>query len=349
MSDLPKAAGVCYDDIGAVANVANSAQRRLLMAKEAGDEGWYGTFAHMTFWCHNRHPYLTCPRAVARIEAISVCGKTVPVQNQFFDYQEFGNRRMTQFYPGLRADFGSRNLVSRNNVPTFRQLGPGSKYIRVYASDSADLSGDKSVLIQGLDSNWQTLTSWAGPFSAQGECLTLTNPFAQLVTQMNEITGIQKYVTRGPVQFFQVDPVTGEQELILTMEPSEQVASYRRYYLDRAPYSCGAWPGNPCSTPQPPCFVPVEAIVKLDLVPVQVDSDYCLIQNIEALTAEAQSARYSRMDTTDGKSMAAERHKAAIGYLQGELAHYLGVDKPVISFRPFGSAALEKQKIGSLI
>jgi hypothetical protein len=70
---------------------------------------------------------------------------------------------------------------------------------------------------------------------------------------------------------------------------------------------------------------------------------------MEALIAECQSARYSTMDIPSAKTMALAAHKDAIRLLQGELAHHYGTDKPAVGLFPWGSAALQKQAIGSLM
>jgi len=96
-------------------------------------------------------------------------------------------------------------------------------------------------------------------------------------------------------------------------------------------------------------IVQVTGIVKLDLVPVMVDTDYLLINNLEAIIEECQSIRYSQMDTPAAKQMAAERHIQAIRLLNGEIAHYLGLDMPAVNVAPFGSARLERRNIGTMI
>jgi len=122
------------------------------------------------------------------------------------------------------------------------------------------------------------------------------------------------------------------------MEPSEQTASYRRYYLNGLPFNC-------CPNQE---YVQVSAIAKLDFIPVQVDTDYTLIQNIEAIIEEAQAVRYSRIDSVSAKQMAAEKHIQAVRLLNGELTHFEGKNDPAIIFAPFGSARLERVKIGMI-
>lgn len=340
LSRLPELVGKCQGDIPSIANYVNSAQRRLLLCREAGDEGWYGTWSEVAFNLVSRtNPYITCPREIARIERLDVCGRPVWIQNQFYEYMDFGNGRM----PKRRHDsYCLRQAYTRNNAITFTDQSVFPCIIRIYASDPADVAPVKRVLIQGEDTNHNVVYTQDNLNQVMGEFVALNSPFADTLFQYQQITGIQKDITAGAVQIFQVDPVTGNQTLLLTMEPSETVAGYRRYYLNGLPASC-------CHVPTTVVPLQVTAIAKMELVPVRVDTDYLLIGNLEAIIEEAQSVRYSEIDSESAKKMAQEKHLQAVRLLQGELVHYLGKTTAAVNFAPFGTARLERQKIGTLI
>jgi hypothetical protein len=322
---------LCQADTAGCWNALNRAQRRLLLCREAGDEGWNGSYAEMAFTVSQTGPYLTTPREVARVEYATVCNRPVRVQNQFFEYLDFGNGRLPKTsamrcWPGLQ-------IYARNTVPLF--VDPPTKpfFIQVFPSDPADVQAALRVLLQGLDNNGNTVYSQDTTFQVTGQYVVLDSPFVTAPMQFSSITGIQKDPTSGPIQIFAVDVTTGVSTLLLTMQPSETVASYRRYYFNGLPRDCCA------GTAPAPAAAAVTAIVKLDLIPVAVDQDYTLLTNLEALIAESESARYSSMDTPAAKSMSAERHKYAVGLLNGELVHINGKDRPAVNFRPFGSAS----------
>lgn len=158
--------------------------------------------------------------------------------------------------------------------------------------------------------------------------------------QISEWLGVQKDQTYGVVKFYEVDVNTGEERLLLTMQPTEEVGNYRRYYFSPLPSHC-------CNPEEE--TLQVEAIVKLQIVPVFIDEDYTVIQNEEALIAECESIRYSTMDSGEAKQLSRERHNQAIKFLQGQLAHELGIETPVVGYAPFGSARLKCQRIGTLV
>ena len=340
-SDFPFTNGLCATDTVAIANLANRCQRRLIFSREAGDEGWYGSWAEVAFNTLSRlSPYLTCPRQIARIQDFNVCNCNIATNNQFYEYLRFGDGRMPSQY---RCDnLGLTSAYMRNDAVTFVDLPAPPQKIAVYTTDSTDVQAGYRVLIQGLDQNDSVIYSQDGSNEVKGEYVYLKTPFATSSYSFNRITGIQKDVTNGSLQFFAVDATTGTQTLIHTMEPSEQVAGYRRYYFDNLPASCCP---PTLTTPVP---VQVTAIAKLELIPVVADQDYLLIQNLEAMIEEAWSIHYSDLESATSKTEAVLHHKKAIGHLNAELTHYLGTNKPAISFKPFGSARLEKIRINMI-
>lgn len=339
MSRLPSLIGACQSDVNVIAEAVNTAQQRLIYAREAGEEGWYGSFAEIVFNVSRAEPYITLPREVARLEVINVCNHPVPVNNQFAEYLRFGNGRMPKQHRHC-AGAQIREMYSRNNAVTFTEMTNAPQFISVYITDAQDVG--KRILIQGLDADNETVYSQDNSNQVTGVFLTMNSPSVMTTMTLSALQGIQKDITVGVVRVYQHDPATGDEILLLTMQPGEMTAQYRRYYLHNLPTNCCQTPGNPST-------VQVTAIAKLEPIPVAVDTDYLLLQNMQAIIAECQSVRYDEMDTTSAKQMARERHEYAIGLLGGELVHYIGKDSLAVGFAPFGSARLARRRIGSLI
>lgn len=334
MSEGPGDVGICREDVASVANCANAVQRRLMLCKEAGESGWWGGWAEVLLMASRTLPYVTLPREIARIESINVCNTPRRVQNQFFEYLQFGNGRLPKTC--------NRNgcipaAYSRNNAVTFIEPPTQPFFIQAFALDSADVQANARVLVQGADEAGNVVYSQAGVNQVQGEYITLQTPFVTTIHQFSTLTGLQKDVTVGAVQIMSVDVNTGASTLLLTMEPGEQTASYRRYYFNSLPISCCPPPSG--TVPQ---LVPITAIAKLDLIPALVDQDWLLIQNLEAMVEEAQSWRLSKIDGISAKQESRERHKAAVELLNGEIIHFLGKNDPAYNFAPFGSARFSR-------
>ena len=346
--------GVCQNDLPSISQAVNSSQERLIYAKEAGDEGWHGTWAEIVFNVLQSDPYITLSRYGARISDAMVCNQPVKVNNQFYEYLLFGNGRQPRFNCTTGQRVTGRCGVSpqayaRGVFPTFRDFTPGH-ILRIRAENQAlDTAGDKRVLVQGTDTTDTVITSQDVDASftnqVQGLYLRITAPFVDMPFPMNSITGLQKDPTNGPIQFWDVDPNTGNETIILTMDPGEVVSGYTRYFFDRLPLDCCPVINDSAGNPT----VQIRAMVKLNLIPVVYGPDYLLIQSLEAIIAEAQSARYSTMDDPRSKAMALGAHRDAIRLLMGEMAHYYGIQSPAIGFMPFGSARLERQGIGLLM
>jgi hypothetical protein len=341
MSRGPSLIGLCRDDIVGVANAVNAAQERLIYAEESGDEGWYGSWAEILMFGSRLTPYVTLPREVARIEYADVCTRPVNLSNQFQEYIRFGNGRLPK---ECRQNFECLTTAfTRNDAITFLDPPTAPFYLQAFALDDADVAAAKRVLFQGVDSNGNVVYTQNGVDETSGEYVTLTQPFAASVNAYSKLTGIQKDLTVGAVQIMSVDATTGVSTLILTMEPGEQSSRYKRYYFNNLPCTCPI--GQNCVTPQ---AIPIHAIVKLDLIPAAVDQDYLLIQSLEALIEECQAARMSGVDGMEAKAESANRHKQAVKFLNGQLTHYVGKNKPAIYFAPFGSARLERVRIGMI-
>jgi hypothetical protein len=325
---------LCASATSEIAEVVNTAQQRLLYCREAGEEGWWGTWAEMVFNVATTDPYITTPREVARLQSMTVCDAPIPLNNQFYEYLQFGNGTLPALCgvdcPRVRSGY------TRNNVVTFTDMTSAPQLLRAYITEAQDEG--KRILFQGTDSTGSVIYSQDLGNRVTGMFVDLESPFATTPITFNTLTGIQKDVTAGQVSIYQVDASTGAEVLLLTMEPGETTASYRRYYLDSLPSHCCA---NDTT-------IQVKAIAKLELIPVRVDTDYCLIQNKEAIIEEAQAVRYSEVDTAGAKQLAQEKHMQAVRLLNGELNHYVGKNSVAIKFSPFGTADLNRVNIGMI-
>lgn len=337
-SRLPSIIGACQGDTEIIANWVNSAQRRLLMCKESSDEGWWGTWAEVVFNVSRSAPYITLPREIARIQAMDLCDQPIQVNNQFFEYVQFGNGRLPKTWCGCNEVTAA---YTRNNSVTFLDMSDAPQYLVAYATDERDYG--KRVLFGGLDSGGEIIVTTDVENQVQGQFVSLGSTAAQTPQTFLQINGIQKDVTYGIVRIYQHDPDTGDEVLLLTMQPGEQTASYRRYYLNELPRGC-----CPSTTSTDESEVQVTAIAKLELIPAVTDTDYLLITDLEAIISECQSIRMSEMDNPNSQQMSMKFHREAIGFLNGQLNHYIGKDSVAVDFAPFGTARLARQKIGQL-
>lgn len=329
MSRIAAAVGFCDGDNNGFITTLNEAQQRLITDEKQPDEGWWGTWSVMAFNLTQADPFFTVPRDVARVTAVNVCKKPVVLRNQFFEYLEFGNglRPVNCCDAPICEDLGA---FDRGRVVTFLDVKPPNKKLRVFVTDETDIG--KRTLISYKDPFGNIFYSQDGFNRVTGEFLTFASPFSQTTSDVAELTGIQKDQTNGPVQFHEVDIVTGAMRLILTMEPSETVAAYRRYFVNGLPNTC-------CASET----IQVSVLSKLDFIPAVVDSDYLLIGNLSALKEECMAVRLSEMDSPNAKRMADMHHVRALALLFGELDHFLGKTRVSVQLPLWNSDRLQRQ------
>ena len=320
-----EAMGICQAD-PAVAAYCNDSQERLLMDPMAPDEGWWGgsITLNLTASIINRSAYVVTPREIARLIVMGICQHPVQIRNGWYEYLQFG--RGLQPKGCQNSDCASPfQAYERDNVVTFAPLLSTPQQIRVYPTDIRDTA--LRVLLQGKDQNGQIiLTTDPGTGqSSPGEYLQLGFPFTTSVNQFSTITGIQKDQTYGPLQFFQVDPTTGAEVALSTMDPNESSASYRRYLINGIPSQnlCCASPANPLQ---------ITAQGRLDFIPVMTETDYLTIPNIPALIEESQSVRYSKMDSGNATQQSMFHHARALSLLNGQLDAMEGKVNTAISY-----------------
>lgn len=335
VSTLPEAIGLCAADQPRIIAYTNEAIQRLVIA--GGETGWYGTWARTAFNVSAEDPFITLPRSIARIVGLNVCSRPIGIQNEWYEFLEFGIG--LQPVNSCRQPCQILQMYDRGVVITPVDMTPPNKKLRIYMTDARDAT--KRVLIQGEDGNDVPITSQDGLVRVDGEYVVLASPFVDTENEINLLTGIQKDVTIGRVLIYELDTLTDTQTLILTMEPSETIAAYRRYFINGLPTSCC---GNTESL-----TLQVEGLAKLEFIPMVVDTDYSLIGNLPALVEEVQSIRYGRMDTPQAHQLSILQHRLAIKLLNQELDHYVGRSKPAIDVAIFGSAKLDHQGIGTLI
>lgn len=318
--------GICESDMPSVCGMLNRATQRLLFCKEIGEEGWEGSYARVLFNVTRSSPYITAPREVIRLSAMDICRTPIRVQNQWFEFLDFG--------VGLqKANCGTQGVCSnmqaydRGFVPTRVDMPAGS-ILRTYWTNTGD--DQTKIFFQGKDTNGNPIYSTFNGVPVNGVYAVINTgqTFVDTAYQFNELQNIAKDATMGPISLFAVDS-QGNQTLLETFAPSQTTASYRRYLIQNLPKQC-----NDCDSSAG--SVQVTALAQLAFVPVTNDSDFLIIGNLPALEHEIQAIRYEKMDSPNAKQQAVWHHKQAISYLNGELTATNGRKRPALDWKPFG-------------
>jgi len=300
-SRVPEAVNIPPTDSRLIQYV-NEAQERLLKRGR-----WWGTTAKYSFYATNG--YITLPRQVATVERVAVQNRMFPVRDFWFEWLDNG-------WGTRDASSGTEEALFRGRYPVFNDIVPGDKKLTV----KCDVAGDvgKEILLLGYDddANW-IRTSQDGTVSdgevvalATGDGTTTTNTFAS-------ITDIQAPSTLvGQWWLYEYDTDESTNRLIGQYQYDETRPSYARYWFPSIPSD---------ST------ILVEALVKLDFVPLRADSDYLLLGNIPAIKEMCMAIK-AREEYRFQDAIILEA--SAVKLLDDELAHYLGAGRsPAINIQ----------------
>jgi len=349
LSRLPEEIGKCQNDLPGIAGYVNQAQQQLINC--GGETGFWGGWTRAVFQATQCHPYITLPRQFARVINMDVCRFPIKIQNEFYEMLPDGIGLQDFCRPGQPDWCGALEGYERGVFPTMRDIDTTNQYVRVYYTDARDV-GRRILFGPSQDQNGNYIYNQDGLNSVNGFYLTLAAPFATTGFIVTNIGGVQKDATYGDVLVYQVDATTGAQVLLSRYGPDEITPAYRRYFIHRLPCSCNPvqTAQNPCTTPTTtPGTVQITALAKFEFIPANRPTDFLIIGNIPALIEECKAIRYSGMDVPNAARMQDKCHSMAIKYLNDELRHYLGEFQPAINFAPFGTARLQKQRIGLIM
>lgn len=312
-SRIPKNLGLCDDD------------PRLLQwfnefQEDALNHGrWWGTIVAGEFCTFGGQ--VAFPRSVACVEQITIGGHTLDAHNQWYRFMSpvsqphtcdscgCGNGHSGRFDCG---QCGSRVWQDDGTLPVFRQIS-GQKYIKLYTRSTTDVG--KKVLVQGYDVNneWVRkayttggITSWV-----DGEYITLGSPFGIGSTLWTAVTGIQKDVTDKNVLAYAVS-ASGHETLIADWQPDEVNPSYR---VAKIPcLGCHTRDGELRAGS-------IQALVKLEHIPVSLDTDWLILGNMVAIEHGMRARMYyeRNQDTAADKEMV-----RAVNALNHELRTHTG-------------------------
>lgn len=279
-SALNDIAGKCPGGEG-FRNLLNEATRLLM---NRGD--WEGTVVPIYVCSHGG--CVVFPRYVGEVRTAKVCHRDVPVKNDWYSFNVFGHdwRHCWHHWWG-----GNASMIGSTQTPVFQDVQGEGRLIRAYARLNADLG--KTMTVFGVDNNGQTLThedeigNWV-----EGKIITFTTPWASTDTYVRRIDRVLKDPTQGVIDVYAYDVAKDKLEDIAHYEPSETNPSYSKYQLHAG---C-------CNN-----LKSIVALVKLRFIPVQVDTDLVLIENLDALADMMQSLKYKKA----GDKQSAQEYEAS--------------------------------------
>ena len=294
-----------------------------------GPENFWELTSKMAICAYNG--LITWPRDVASIQAIAVCGQSVTVRSQWFEFLESGY--------GIRgcANNCESQMFDRGTGVTFRE-GRNTYAIKVATEviEAADLEmvilgydcTGKWIRTQDDDGNWRDGVYVPIPTTAGAPYLGDIQ-FAQ-----NGITEIIKPITNGRVflsDYLISDPT--DTQVIGIYEWDETRPSYRKCLV-------GGLFRNQSEDDTTTQMRRVDVIYKREFRPVRNDNDFLMIGNIPALSEMCMAVKLSRQNSLQ---LASGHEGKALQLLDREANHYVGTNtvEPLrVDYRNFGAGGI---------
>ena len=339
-SEVPGVVGVCPDS-DLFLGYTNKATRMLMTRGN-----FWGTVAYLKLCVYNS--CLVWPRHVGTVLAVNICGRPNEVWNNWYQFMPLSPHYFNDggFTRNGYNCFGNVSTVNDGTSPVFNPISCNAPmYIHVYPSTQEDVAGTnpdgsareaKTTRIFGIDENGQVIrTQNSDSTWTDGVELTLALPFVSTPFKVREVTRIEKEETQGYLRYYQFDPESALLQDLVILDPTEVSPMFRRSKLPNR------WRNGNCNG-----IRSVEALVKLEFIPVKYDTDLVLISNLDALSDAMLSIKYSNGGDA---AMAKDFEAKGIRELNLELNNKYPNDQTPVDINPFGSALPARHCIGSII
>lgn len=322
-SRLPSQIGACATDQRFL-DLLNEAQERLLITGK-----WWGTVQKWRFCATDG--CVALPSQFATLEAVAVCGRPIAVRDQFYEFLEngFGIRgqgitNTTQGTTntccgGVNGVCGIQEALYRGHYPTFADIQPTGKQLQLVCDRLSDVG--KPVLCLGYDDNNNWIRTVQNGVVSDGEVVLLAQGAGtNSVNNFSSVTDLQPPSNLdGQWWLYEFTVSTGGQRLIGQYQYFDVRPSFARYFfpaiIPRVSVPTGA-----CAQ------VLVEALVKLDFIKAQRDTDYLIIGSLPALKEMmmALSKAEDEPDALRKVQIVSAGLTVAKQILDQQLDHYLG-------------------------
>jgi hypothetical protein len=258
--------GVCGSS-AQLAQYVNEAQRRLMRRGNWYDTEWVVSF------CVSGN-IIAWPRWVGSVNGIRF-GKGRPGQLFNNNYSFVG--------PHLRhSGFHCDTVIEDANMgPCANEVsGTAGKLIRYYVVNPADVG--KTITLYGSQYGAQPLQDSTG---AAGLSLTAANPYGASTTLVTRIDSVVRQATIGMAYLYEFDPTANTLRDLAAFEPGETNPRIRRSIIHNKPYNRDQADANGI------CWTTMEALIKLEFIPVVNDRDFLMIDNLDAIKFMIQAIK----------------------------------------------------------
>jgi hypothetical protein len=118
-----------------------------------------------------------------------------------------------------------------------------------------------------------------------GTTLTAGKPWVASKDLVTHIDAITRQATDGMAYLYEFDPAANTLRDLAAFEPNDTNPRIRRSIIRNRPHNCGSPDANGIH------WTTVEALIKLEFVPVVNGRDFLMIDNLDALTFMVQALK----------------------------------------------------------
>ena len=318
---LAAVSGVCSNS-DQFRSYLNQATRKLMTRGN-----FFGTVEKMCVCVNN---CIVWPRYVGTVLAVNSCGGELPSKNQWYSFLSKSSGNGYDGFSFLNGNWhGNAAITDGDLSPVFNNVPHGTaRYIRAYPDQRNDVG--TAITIYGLDEYGQEIKTKQpdGSFSL-GFPIINEIPFGTTPFRVRTITRVSKPVTQTTIRLYQYDDVANMTYPCAEYAAHETEPAYR---TSRLSYVAS----NVC-----PKYV--EALVKLEFIPVVSPTDLVLISNLDALQLMIQSLR---LKESGDPEISKGYERDAISELNLELRNRFPNSKIPTKVHYFGNTTLHRSRIG---
>jgi hypothetical protein len=223
------------------------------------------------------------PRYVGAVRKINFCRYPLTIQNNWYQFLNFNE------HSGIWQTWRhGRDITTTGLTSTclFQSIQGDGRYVRIYPAVRADVGSE--VLLLGEDNNGQPLRTRNedGTWS-DGITVTVALPYGSTNVFVRRIDRVLKTKTQGALRAYAYWAENDVLEDLAVWDASEVSPTYSQYTINP-----GCLPNNIVNSTNNCDRLGIFALVKLRFIPVEVDADMVLIDNLDALKYMVQSIRY---------------------------------------------------------
>lgn len=275
-SSIANIAGKCANS-DAFADLINEATRRLMKRG-----GWWNTELLLKICAYGCE--ITWPRFVGTVLGVRPCGSgSAMMRNQWWNIVGPANC-LGGWATGTGWQGGTVTIMDETPGPTYNEVtGNTGKIIQYSVVKNQDYG--KTIRLFGFQYGNQPLQEKdANGNWVMGLTLTAANPYGRTTTLVTKITSVTREQTQGMTYLYEVDAL-GNLHDLAEYQPTETNPQYRRSKIQNMcgiPYFTDAYERK---------VRKLEALIKLEYIPVQTDDDFLMISSLDALKFAIQAIR----------------------------------------------------------